>query len=235
MRGAMILVALALSATGAQANCRQALVLALDVSGSVDDREYTQQRQGLAAALTSDRVRAALLDTPDWPVHLAVFEWAGQFDQALLLDWTALSDATALDRAAATIAAPTPRPASLSTALGAAMDYAATVLRAAPADCLTRTLDISGDGKNNDWPDPRSRRGTLAGVTINALVMGADDTPIGDTRQSDVAELSAYFTAEIIAGPGAFVEVALGYDDYAAAMERKLLRELTTMVMGALQ
>lgn len=218
----------------AQAACRQALLLALDVSGSVNDPEYRLQRQGLAAALTSPEVAEVLLATPELPVYIAAFEWAGQFDQSTILDWTPVVDDTSLQFVAARIIAPTPRPASLSTALGAAMAYAAALFRDAPPTCLQLTLDISGDGKNNDWPDPRSQHRKLEGVTINALVIGADNPSPGDQRETDIAELTSYFAAEIIRGPGAFVEAALGYEDYEAAMKRKLLRELQTMVFGRL-
>lgn len=228
------LASLILMTASAQANCRQALLLALDVSGSVDATEYVLQREGLAAALTSPAVAEVLLATPDWPVYIASFEWAGQFDQTRILEWTAITDAATLQTVADTIRKPNRRPASMSTALGASMAYAAAFLKEAPATCLEQTLDISGDGRNNDWPDPGSQRRKLEGVTINALVIGADDASAGDQRQADIAELSAYFQSEIIQGPGAFVEAALGFEDYAAAMERKLLRELRVMVIGAL-
>jgi hypothetical protein len=219
----------------AQAACRQALLLALDVSGSVNDREYRQQRDGLAAALTSREVTEVLLSTPELPVYIAAFEWAGQFDQSTLLEWTPITDEASLQTVAATLQASTLRPMSLSTALGAAMAYAAALFRTAPPTCLQLTLDISGDGKNNDWPDPRSQHGKLEGVTINALVIGADNPSAGDQRETEIAELTSYFAAEIIRGPGAFVEAALGYQDYEAAMKRKLLRELQTMVFGQLE
>lgn len=207
-------------------------MLALDVSGSVDAREYRLQREGLAAALTAPTVRDAILSTPELPIYIAAFEWAGQFDQFTLLGWTPITDAATLQRVADTLRTPTPRPASLSTALGASMAYAAAMFRDAPASCLQRTLDISGDGKNNDWPDPSTQHRKLESVTINALVIGADNPNAGDQRQTEISELSSYYLTEIIRGPGAFVETALGYDAYEAAMTRKLLRELQTMVFG---
>ena len=85
-------------------------------------------------------------------------------------------------------------------------------------DCAALTLDISGDGKNNSGPRPREVRELLAakGITINGLVIA--------TR--DIAEMSAYYHAEVIVGPQAFVETAAGFEDYGQAMKRKLLREL---------
>ena len=98
---AAVLVFLALASTGGAAQaCRLALALALDVSSSVDSREDGLQRQGLAAALLSDRVRRAVLDDPANPVALAVFEWSGRDQQQLILDWTVLRSDTALRSAA---------------------------------------------------------------------------------------------------------------------------------------
>jgi hypothetical protein len=112
------------------------------------------------------------------------------------------------------------------------MEYGKRLLDQAPV-CWTRTLDVSGDGKNNDWPDPRKARsdGTLAGIRINGLVV-APDTGSGGRATTGAAELSAYFQARVIQGPDAFVEVANGFEDYADAMRRKLLRELQTRPVG---
>ena len=67
---------------------------------------------------------------------------------------------------------------------------------------------------------------------MNGLVIGADDPNIGDARHADIKELSSYYTAYVISGPGAFVETASGFANYAAAMERKLLRELSALAVG---
>ena len=101
--------------------------------------------------------------------------------------------------------------------------------------CWQETLDISGDGKNNDWPVPRDlkKQGRIAGLRINALVVSRDVEGHGQVIPLEIGELSAYFHAEVIQGPDAFVEVALGFQDYARAMKRKLLREVATRPVGA--
>ncbi len=215
---------LILLAGPAQAACRQALVLALDVSGSVDAAEYRLQLDGVAGALRDAQVRAALLSNPDAPVSLAVMEWSGAAFQRVILPWTSLVDGPAIEAAAARVAATRRRAAPQATGIGAALRRSAALLADGPA-CWRRTIDVSGDGKNNDWPEPDVVRdgGTLGGVTVNALVIATGDT---------AAELSAYFQAEVLHGPDAFVEVALGYADYARAMKRKLLREVATVAIG---
>lgn len=231
-------IALALWAIGiaapAGAACRQALVLALDVSGSVDMREYRLQLDGVAAALQDAQVRRALAALPETPVYLAVFEWSGSRFQRLLVDWTALAGDAQVDAVAGRLRATDRVVAPQATAIGAALMRAGDLLADAPA-CWKRTVDVSGDGKNNDWPDPQDVHAgsALAGVTVNGLVVGAESAGTGDMAHRTAAELSAYFQAEVIRGPDAFVETAVGYRDYQRAMTRKLLRELQTVAVGA--
>jgi hypothetical protein len=229
-----LLLAFGGSSLAAQEVCRQALALGLDVSGSVDAREYRLQLNGLAAALDSGAVRGALLEQPEAPVEILVYEWSGPADQVTLLPWTRITDAAALDAAVELLGGLERREgATPGTALGVAMLHGARMLEQRN-QCWRKTLDISGDGKSNLGPRPRSVKPQLegTGITINALVIGADDPAIGDRRQGEIGELSAYFGAEVILGPDAFVEVALGFEGYAAAMEVKLLRELDGMVLA---
>jgi len=213
--------------------CRQALALGLDVSGSVDAREYRLQLDGVATALEDSAVRAALLALQDAPVRLLVYEWSGPEDQVTLVPWTSINPGT-LDQVIAQLRGTQRREASPGTALGTAMLLGAQHL-GAQNDCWRRTLDISGDGKSNLGPRPRDVKDSIAtqGATINGLVIGVDDAGIGDIRQAEISELSAYYQAEVIVGPGAFVETALGFEGYAAAMTAKLLRELDGLVIGS--
>ncbi len=227
------LLCLVLGAGASTAQCRQALALGLDVSGSVDAREYRLQIEGLAAALGSPGVRQSLLTLPRAPVQILVYEWSGPSDQALILPWTPILDENALDGVIAQILLTERREASPGTALGVAMQKGSAYLAQRP-DCWKRVLDISGDGKSNLGPRPVDVKALLetTDITINALVIGADAPVLNDLRQSEISELSAYFQANVIMGPEAFVETALGFEDYAAAMARKLERELDTIVIS---
>lgn len=236
MKSAVLAAFLTLAAgqLSAQDTCRHALALGLDVSGSVDAREYRLQIGGVAAALNSNAVRDVLLTRVNTPVELLVYEWSGPQDQALLLPWTRITDANVLDAVIAQLNSVERRvEATPGTALGVAMMRGAQYL-AQRSQCARQTLDISGDGKSNLGPRPRNVKQQLeaTGITINALVIGADDRASTDTRQGEIAELSAYFGAEVILGPDAFVEVALGFEGYAEAMEAKLLRELDVLVLS---
>ena len=219
----LVALALALGTAGmAGAECRQALALGLDVSGSVDGGEYRLQLDGLAAALDTPEVREVLLGDPGWPVRLAVYEWSGprQFNRRLLVGWSEITDAAALARVTDTLRGTARRKADPSTALGSALSYG-TALLATQTDCPKRTLDLSGDGKNNTGPRPRDVA-SPDWLTVNGLTVARTD----GTQQISLQELTAYYQANVIRGPAAFVEAAEGFDDFQNAMTRKLLREI---------
>ena len=222
-------------AAGADAACRQALALGLDVSGSVDEGEYQLQLRGLAAALVSDDVRASLMRLPDAPVRILVFEWSGQDYQRVLIEWTDITSPSRLEAASQKLRSTTRRPTPPTTALGQAIQVGAGFLNQQP-DCWKRTLDISGDGKNNTGPEPHHVNSPkkIGDIVINALIIGVDASSRLSHAELSIAELTAYFAHRVLAGPGAFSEVAMGFEDYEHAMSRKLLRELEFLSMSQL-
>jgi len=224
---------LCLAAGSLQAACGHALALGLDVSGSVDPVEYRMQREGLAAALTSQTVQQVLLAQERAPTDIAVFEWSGPTHQVLVQPWVTAADAQTLSALASNLRTAPRVQGSLTTAIGSAMLFGVALLDQR-SDCWKRTLDISGDGPANTGPRPQDVTTDVIppDVIINALVIGDADLFGRDERAVDIKELSAYFSAYVIRGPNAFVETALGFEDYAAAMERKLLRELQSLALS---
>jgi hypothetical protein len=217
---ALLAAAAAVAGGPAAAGCRLALVLGIDVSRSVDAGEYRVQHDGIVAALNDASVRAAIL-VPRDEVALAVYEWSGQDHQALLVDWSLIGTGADIDRVAAQVGR-AERGIAGPTALGAALDFGRRLLARAP-DCALRTLDVSGDGRNNDGPLP-SRAQAAAGwgrARVNGLAIGG--------HESDIA---AYYAAEVIRGSGAFVMVARDSADFPRAIRAKLLRELAEELMG---
>jgi len=208
---------------GARAECRLALLLALDVSSSVDATEDALQRRGLAAALRSPEVRNAALSMPGEWVALAAFEWSGRYQQAQILGWTELRSAQSLEVAAARIASSQRRFSRFPTALGYAVGHAATVFASAP-DCRRRILDVSGDGVNNDGFPPRLAYNNfpLDDVTVNGLPIGGHDPLV-----------TSYYENQLIRGPDAFIEPADDFEDFERAMRRKLEREMRALILGA--
>ncbi|SLN39363.1 hypothetical protein ROG8370_01628 [Roseovarius gaetbuli] len=216
---------LALMTAGpALATCRLALVLALDVSSSVDPGEYDLQRVGLAAALDSDDVRHAILRGAPGDVALSVYEWSGNYQQKVHLDWTVLRSDADITDAVGVLAAMTRRTSDYPTALGAGLGYGAQVMARAPK-CDRRVIDISGDGINNQGfgPELAYRHFPLDGITVNGLVILGHDP-----------EVLRYYQRHVVRGPRAFAEVAQGFEDFQSAMTRKLYREVNDIVLGAL-
>jgi hypothetical protein len=235
MKAFISAIFLSVMAYPAGAACRLALALALDVSGSVDEQEYVLQMNGIATALADGDVQAALFAIPEVPVTLAIFEWSSSSYQRMIVNWRPLLGPSDIDDIRSTLLSWRRAPAPEATGLGAALEFGAKLIKGAPA-CWDQTLDISADGKNNDWPVPTRLRedGRLGTMNVNALVVAKDFISTMDMTPDGMAELTAYFQARIIHGPGAFVEVAQGYEDYATAMSRKLLRELSTLPIGKL-
>ena len=211
-----LLTLLLLAAAPARADCRLALSLGLDVSSSVDAREYRLQSAGLAAALVAPEVQEAFLSDPAAPVSLQIFEWSGWAQQVVRQDWVTINGPADLEAVALRLATQRRSFDQYPTAVGFALLYGGQSL-AQRTDCERRTLDLSGDGTNNDGvsPDLARRDHPLVGITVNGLAIGA-------TRVT----LARYYQQYVIQGPGAFVEMATDYADFERAMRRKLLREL---------
>ncbi len=218
---------LGLPCAASAAGCRLALVLAMDVSSSVDAAEDRLQRGGLAAALAAPEVRAAFF-AADLPVALAVYEWSGRYNQELILDWTLINTQGDLTMAAATVGQSIRSHNDFPTAMGYGLGYGAGLLERAPA-CLYKTLDMAGDGQNNEGFGPKLAYSEFAfgDVTVNGLVVNAAD------YEAEVG-LIAFYQSEVLHGPGAFLVIANGFHDYARAIRQKLERELTPPAIGAL-
>ena len=215
-----ILSLLCLIAAPAEA-CRLALVLALDVSSSVDEAEDSLQRNGVANALRTTAVQDAFLASPD-PVALTVFEWSGRGHQTTLAPWTMITTADDLNAVANTLSQTQRGASGLPTAMGHALAYAAVSLQNAPR-CLFQTIDMAGDGANNSGFGPGAVYATfpVEDVTVNGLVISGA-----------AADAIAYYENEVIKGPLAFVEIADGYTRFEETMVRKLIREVSAQVIG---
>lgn len=214
MRHALALILCLTAATAARA-CDTALVLAIDISGSVDAGEYALQTQGLALALMDGAVAEALVRGQ---VAVTVVQWSGVGAQAVVLPWQRMTDpgaVAALAREAATL----PRAFDASdTAVGEAIAFSARQFDAVP-DCRRRVIDISGDGDENaGFTVGRERAAAQrAGIEINAIAI--------EEMGASVPVTQFYLRWGITRG--GFVVTARGLIDYPRAMREKLLRELT--------
>nr|WP_217355459.1 DUF1194 domain-containing protein [Ruegeria sp. HKCCA4008] len=207
--------------------CRLALALAMDISVSVDEAEDVLQRQGLAAALIAPEVQEAFFSSP-MPVALAVYEWSGRSTQHVILNWLLIEDVADLLFASVQISGSVRSDSGSATAMGHALAFGSTLISQAP-QCLFQTIDLSGDGSNNDGYGPRIayRHFAFQNVVVNGLVINAADFE-GELF------LIPFFENNVLHGPGAFLEVAQGFEDFERAMRKKLKRELSGLQIGAL-
>jgi len=200
--------------------CDLALVLAVDISGSVDPDEYRIQMDGLAAALRDPTVSEALVRAE---AAVTLVQWTGRTRQTVSVPWTRIAgfrDAEALAQAVETA----PRAwRNFSTAIGEAMAFAVERFETGP-DCRRRILDISGDGRSNEGIAPRRMHPALAaaGIVVNALAIEESED-----------DLTGYFWENVIRGPGAFVVTANDFAAYPARIRQKLLREITLQMSAA--
>ena len=201
------------------------LVLAVDVSGSVDQVEARLQREGYIAALRHPDVAGAIRGGMLGQIAVTYVEWAGEHYQRTMLDWTLLErpeDALAFSDALAE----SPLMTAPWTSLSGAIDYAAALFDGNGYDGIRRVIDVSGDGYNNRGRPPEIARdeAVAAGITINGLPIVNDrPNPGGGLPPAD---LDQYNEERVIGGPGAFVVVARDYTAFASAILSKLLLEI---------
>jgi Ca-activated chloride channel family protein len=197
--------------------CDLALLLAVDVSGSVDAQEYRVQIDGLALALRDGIVADALVQQR---AKVSLVQWTGSTRQQQTVPWTVIrshADVAALAEAIAN----DPRVwRNYSTAIGEAL-VVSRLAFAPVADCIRKVIDLSGDGASNEGIEPATQRAALnaENITVNALAIETDQT-----------DLTGYFFENLITGPGAFVVTANGFADYPETIKRKLQRETSKQV-----
>jgi hypothetical protein len=209
------------TASAQMQDCTAALVLALDVSASVDEVEYRIQMDGLAAAFRDEAVVQTILAYPGAGIMATAFLWSGFQHQESVTGWTWLGDETAIAAFADRIEQMPRTHDYWPTALGRAIAHSADLHDENGMPCRRRIVDVSGDGVNNDGQPPRwyAAQGRFAGLTINGLVI-----------RGAVPDPTSHYEREVLHGPGAFLEVAESFEDYPAAILRKLLRELQPML-----
>ncbi|SDB70112.1 DUF1194 domain-containing protein [Belnapia rosea] len=203
------------------------LVLAVDVSRSVDEDEARLQREGYRNAVSDPVVVEAIRGGMMGAIGLAYVEWAGGEYQRLVLPWTRIASAADAQGWAERLAE-APR-ASLSwTSISGALDFSLKVLNDAPFEATRRVIDVSGDGVNNSGgPVEMARDRVVAeGITINGLPIVNDRPTFG--RMPPVP-LDEYYRENVIGGPGAFVVVAEDFQSFGNAVKRKLIREIAAL------
>jgi len=207
-------LAAAVTLTQPVKGCDLALVLAMDVSGSVNASEYELQVLGIANALRDPAVADALLHGR---VALAVVQWSGALEQAVTVPWMRMDEPAQINRVATRIATMPRVFAGGNTAIGEAIDIS-TDQFSQVRDCAHWVIDVSGDGDENEGYTASTARHSAwsRGIVINGLAIERTETG---------QEISDYYR-QVVATPGGFVITAQQHGDFARAIRVKLLREL---------
>lgn len=204
------------------------LVLAVDVSRSIDDGEYDLQRKGYAAALSDPRVLKTILSGQSGRIALCYFEWSGEVSQQVIVDWTVIKDADSAARVAAQLAS-APRPFANRTSLGVAIDYATSLFGHSPHRSTRRVIDVSGDGANTNGLEPAAARdiAVAQGITINGLVItNQNEMPWMPWHTHPPGGLDTYYRNNVAGGSGAFVLKVENFESFSTAIIDKLVREI---------
>ncbi len=193
------------------------LLLAVDVSASVEASEYALQTQGLAWAFSDPEVRAAIRRSGPRGIAVAVVQWAGGRDPIVAIDWTHLLDPPSITAFAARIAAMPRLFVGDDTRIGAAIHFSLGEMADNGFSAPRKVIDLSGDGGVEGFGlTQRARDAAIAaGVGINALAI-----------ENEIPNLHVFFRDNLIAGAGAFVMRARGYADFAEVMRLKLIRDI---------
>jgi Protein of unknown function (DUF1194) len=225
---ALVLVTtLSLSAQAAE-KADLLLVLAADVSRSMDDPKFRLQRSGYVEALTNPRVLEAIQSGTNRRIAVSFLEWSGVVSQKVVVDWALISDEASARRFADGLVE-APRSFADRTSISAGIDFAMAQFDRSPYEGLRRTIDVSGDGTNNSGRDVTLARdeAVAQGVTINGLVILSDRPMAWNPEHTNPpGGLASYYRNNVIGGPGAFVMVAENFKSFGNALINKLIAEI---------
>ena len=207
----------------AQQSVAVELVLAVDVSGSVDQVEYAIQIEGIAAAFRDPDVLEALATAGANGIAVCMILWSSHEHQRVSVPWTHVSDAATAGGFADRVQA-VRREISGNTAIGSMLAWAARLFDGNGYDGGRRVIDVSGDGTSNDGIDTKSMRDFLVsqGITINGLAIGESEPGVFE-----------YYREWVIGGPAAFLVRARGFFEFPQAIKRKLLNEIRGPAISA--
>ncbi len=208
-----------------------ALVLAVDVSESVDAGEYQLQHEGIARAFENPQVVDAIRGGAQGGIEVMVLEWSDRDKQSIVADWSLVKDQESAAAFATKVRAGK-RSSQGLTAIGDALLASAAAFEQLPDKPQRRVIDLSGDGMANIGPPPAAVRDVLVkqGITINGLAILATEP-----------WLDSYYNDNVIGGEGAFLLQVQDFQTFATAIQQKLLAEISAkspvirLVQGQMQ
>src|SRR6202163_3201670 len=204
------------------------LVLAVDVSRSIDQMKFMLQRDGYAAAVSNREVLEAIKSGPHQKIALSFVEWSGFGAQKLVIDWTAIDGTNAARRFGDQIVE-APRSFADRTSISGGVEFAAARLEHSPFRAPRHIVDVSGDGTNNAGREVGACRDDVVaeGIIINGLVILRDRQLLFNAEHTPPPDgLEKYYRDNVIGGPGAFVMVAEDFNAFGKAIVKKLIAEI---------
>ena len=204
------------------------LVLAVDVSRSIDQTKFLLQRDGYAAAISNRGVLEAIRSGPHQKIGLNFVEWSGFGAQKLVIDWTVIDSPETARRFGDQIVE-APRSFADRTSISGGIEFAAAQIERSPLKAPRHIIDVSGDGTNNAGRDVGAARDEAAakGIIINGLVILSDSQLLFNAEHTNPpGGLEKYYRDNVIGGPGAFVMVAENFDAFGRAIIKKLIAEI---------
>jgi hypothetical protein len=204
------------------------LVLAADVSRSVDQEKFQLQREGYAAAISDKRVLDAILAGRNHRIAVLFLEWSGLGNQKVVIDWMAIDGPKAAQEFGDRLLESN-RSFADRTSISGGIDFAVAQLTRAPFAAERHTIDVSGDGTNNAGRDvTQARDEALAlGITINGLVILSErPLPWNPEHTNPPGGLANYYRANVTGGPGSFVLEAKNFGSFGQAIVKKLIAEI---------
>jgi Protein of unknown function (DUF1194) len=204
------------------------LVLASDVSRSVDAVKFQLQRDGYAAAFSNPRVIEAVRSGAHGRIAVCFVEWSGSTSQKVVIDWSVIKDEESAHQFGDRLVE-APRSFAERTSISAGIDFSLLQLERTPYEAKRRAIDVSGDGTNNSGRDVRAARDEAVAkdVTVNGLVI-LSERPLSwnPDHTHPPGGLANYYRDNVIGGPGAFVMVAEDFQSFGKAMINKLVAEI---------
>ncbi|MEM7068887.1 MAG: DUF1194 domain-containing protein [Pseudomonadota bacterium] len=208
------------------------LVLAVDTSTSVDEREFNLQRQGFAEAFAHPDIIAAIEGMGDLGIAVTLVEWAGPKNQETIVDWQLINSASsALEFSAAINSAP--RAFNGMTDIRSAIRFSVSQIENNLFDGYRQVIDVSGDGTSSfDGSYVERDRAIARGITINGLVIFTKDYDLGALAEVDLIQ---HYSNQVVGGNGAFLMTASSFENFRTAIKNKLLREIIGTTTASLQ
>lgn len=224
--GLLLTMALAFQPARADTEVDLALVIAVDISYSMDPEEQALQREGFAQAFRSPLVHEAIRKGMIGRIAVTYVEWAGAYDQKQIIPWSVLDNPESIMAFADKVSS-TPLRRAQRTSISGAIDYSVKLIEDSGMEAMRRVIDVSGDGPNNQGRlvELARNEAVAKGIVINGLPI-----MLRKPGYLDIAELDTYYSECVIGGQGAFMVPVREREQFVQAIKTKILLEISGLL-----